>query len=214
MGKWFGAEGPVISFINKVGSLMGLSLLWLLCSILVVTAGTSTIALYYAVVKGVRFERGYAVREFFQAFKRMWKKGIVYTLLFLVVIVVLLVDREYSARQNTVNGAFMILVYDILFIFWIAVGVFLFPLLSRFDLGMKQIWKMAVVSAVKYLPYTLGLLAIFLTLSVIAIRLPLLAILLFPGAGCYMGSYLIEPVLRKYMPEPETEEEKNEWYYQ
>lgn len=50
-----------------------LGLLWLACSLPLVTLGASTTALYYAVVKGVRHDRGTPTRLFFSAFRENFK---------------------------------------------------------------------------------------------------------------------------------------------
>ena len=66
-------DGPVVTFLTKTGELILLGLVWLLTSFPVLTIGTSTIALYHAIVKSVRHERGYPVREYFKAFRQHLK---------------------------------------------------------------------------------------------------------------------------------------------
>lgn len=50
--------------MGEVWNLIAVSVLWIVCSIPLITIGTSTSALYYAVVKSIRKGFGYPVREF------------------------------------------------------------------------------------------------------------------------------------------------------
>ena len=51
----FRPYGPVWNFLNHVTDVLGLSLLWCLCCLPVVTIGPATTALYDAVVRGIRY---------------------------------------------------------------------------------------------------------------------------------------------------------------
>lgn len=62
--------------MGEVWNLIAVSVLWIVCSIPLITIGTSTSALYYAVVKSIRKGFGYPVREFLSYFKKNWKQGI------------------------------------------------------------------------------------------------------------------------------------------
>lgn len=207
-------DGPVITAINKAGNLILASFLWLLCCIPVVTIGPSTIALYYVVVKCIRFDSGYVSKDFFSAFRRVWKKGILFTLFLLIVFISVIVDREYFARAQTLNSTLLVIMYDAVFVIFVAFAAYLFPLMTRFDLRLRKLFQLAMVCVFKYLPYTLGILGIFVGLVLVTIRFPAVALVIFPGLGCFLASYLLEPVIRRYMPEASTEEEKNVWYYQ
>ena len=61
-------DNPVMSFISRLIDLFTLSLLWLLCSLPIITIGAANCSLYYAVIKSVRHQRSYPVKEFFKCF--------------------------------------------------------------------------------------------------------------------------------------------------
>ena len=65
----FGFGGSFVSMCDKVFDVMVLGFLWILCSLPVLTIGASSTALYYAMVKCVKNNDGYAVKEFFHSFK-------------------------------------------------------------------------------------------------------------------------------------------------
>ena len=64
-----GFSGQVINITRKLFDTLVLGLLFLLCSIPIITIGASATALYYAYDKVVRRNEGYAVRAFFHSFK-------------------------------------------------------------------------------------------------------------------------------------------------
>ena len=52
----FNYDNPVWRFIGKLGDLILLNILWIVCSIPIVTAGAATTAVYYVTLKLVRDE--------------------------------------------------------------------------------------------------------------------------------------------------------------
>ena len=59
----FRPYGLVWTMLNTVTDILGLSLLWLLCSLPLVTVAPATTALYDAVVHGIRYKEGGAYRR-------------------------------------------------------------------------------------------------------------------------------------------------------
>ena len=59
MNSMFGPETKFFKVTNQIGNILLVSVLWLIGCIPVITIGTSTIAMYYAMVKAVRCEEGY-----------------------------------------------------------------------------------------------------------------------------------------------------------
>ena len=47
-------KNPLFSFLNLLGQLILLSILWTVCCLPIITVGASTVALYYTVVKVLR----------------------------------------------------------------------------------------------------------------------------------------------------------------
>ena len=61
----FSADSGIGKALTKIGELVILSILWFVTSLPVITIGVSTTALYYAMVKSVRMDRGYFIKEYF-----------------------------------------------------------------------------------------------------------------------------------------------------
>ena len=213
MASFFRFDGPLVMFLNKIGNVILASILWLVGCIPVVTVGVSTTALYYTVVKAIRAERGYVATEFWNAYKHSIKKGILFGIFYLAAFAILLLDSIYMGAKGNLQSVVYQYIYMVAGGLLLEIAIYLFPLLSRFALPMRQLAKMALVSVFKFLPYTIGCNVILLLVLVVARYVPLLLPFFLPGAAAYGMSYLLEPVLRYYTPEPETKEEKDAWYY-
>lgn len=78
-------ENAFFSTVRKLLYLAELSIIWTVCCVPVVTIGPATAALYYSVVKAIRKERSYPVKEFMSAFRENLKNGAAITAVLLVV---------------------------------------------------------------------------------------------------------------------------------
>ena len=83
MAKLLDPESKPMLFLGGVWDAFVLHLIWIVCCIPVVTAGPATVALYFALMKDARNEGSY-IRDFFRAFKRNFKQGMIAGLIYLV----------------------------------------------------------------------------------------------------------------------------------
>ncbi len=226
MGGFFSSEGPLIGFLQKVGMLIVLSVLFILCSLPVITVGAAASALYYAVAKSVRRERGYATKEFFRAFKRNLKNGTVLTVIFGGIAALILYNREVlwqaSAGETGTLSKLMMgspdgsvltlyIIYDGILILLAMLAVYLFPVLSRFAMRLTDIVKLTFVMSLRFFYFTILLTAgtgilLYLQWKV----LPMPTILLLPGGWAYISSFPLEKAMKKYIPAPKEGEDA--WY--
>ncbi|MCM1182879.1 MAG: YesL family protein [Roseburia sp.] len=212
MGRIFQMDSPIMTFLNKAGELILLDICWLIGCIPIVTIGTSTTALYYAVVKSVRKDTGYPVGEFIRAYRRNLKRGIAATLILMAFLAVLYINREVAANAGKAVGITGILIYDGIFAVLVGISVYLFPVLSRFSFRLADGFKLSFVMAVRYLPATACVaVGTALLFAVWAYCLPIPLILVLPAAWYYAVSFYMEKILLRYMPKPE--EGEMSWYY-
>lgn len=199
-------EGPVMGFLDKAGQLIMLSVLWMLGCVPVITAGTSTAALYYAVIKSVRRGHGSSVREFFRSYRANLVRGIGVTATAGLLAVSLVILRRQGS--SILPGAALVGL-----ILLGLTAVYLGPVLSRFRISFGEVWKLAFVMAVRFAHYALLLLAGTVVLVWLQIWvLPIPTALILPGAWCFLSTFVIEKALQSYMPE--KEENDNAWYYE
>lgn len=210
MDKILNVDGPLMGLLNKTGQLIVLSVLWLLCCVPVITVPAATTALYYAVCKSIRFDTGSATKEFFRSFRANVLRGIGAGLPPAALAALLLLNLRIlgTGEGNNALGWGALLGLSLL----AAAGVYICPILSRFTMNLRDVWKLSFVMAVRFLPLTVLLLlgaAAGAAAQFFLLPIPTLAIL--PGSLCLAATWPVEKALRHYMPP--KEENDNSWYY-
>ena len=76
--KIFDLDNGFMRGLSRSTDLIVLNVLFLVCSLLVVTFGASLSALYSMTLKMVRNEEDYTVRGFFKAFRENLKQGMIF----------------------------------------------------------------------------------------------------------------------------------------
>lgn len=210
----FRSDSLFSRFMNVLFDILYTGILWLVCSIPIVTIGAATTAAYYTMSKVVRHKTGYVHKEFFHSFKSNFRQSTQIALLFILLAAVIGVDIWYVwVNDSKINSALFMILLLIAFLV-ISIIIYYFPLLSRFDKRNLEMVKLSAIVAFRYLPITIGILILFL-ISVIGIYLMPWAIFVIPGVYLYLLSYPMEYVLRKLMPPAEEgTEEAEKWYYQ
>ena len=99
----FNYDNPFWRFIGKLCDVMILNVLWVLCSIPVVTMGASTTAVYYVTLKLVRDEDGYTFRSYFRSFKENFKQATAIWLLLLGTGIILLIDIRFFCISQPIS---------------------------------------------------------------------------------------------------------------
>lgn len=206
-------EGPVIQFFHKTGEIIIVTMLFLLFCIPVVTAGASVTSLYYSVIKSVRRERGYVTSEFMRSIRRTLGKGSILTVGILVWFGLLALGRRQA-------GPHMVLAYNTLIVVSMFVSIYIFPVLSRFDMKLTGIVKLSFVMSIRYFYYTIPIMAGTAALAWLQFYyLPMPCIFVLPGAWCYVVTFMMERALLAYMPAKEEAEKSDQsgetdaWYY-
>ena len=248
MNNWLNPDNKFFSFMGKAFDTIVLNTIWLLICLplpvltivwvgqtgiiwfLILTLLTllpivpATTALYYAIVKSVRKERSYAVKEYFRSFARNFKQGSIFSLIAVGLILILYIDFKYALelmQTQSNSGSIYLGVFIVITLLFSAMYMYVCPILSRFEMKTSGILKTAFVMAGRHLLTTVILLA--LAVGVLLGSYILLPGMFFlPAVATLIASFLIEKVFKKYMPEKEEPEydaageeigqEKDEWY--
>lgn len=184
-----------------------LSLFWLLGCFPVVTVGASFTALYDAAYRGMRRGEKNSWQRFLKVYKDNWKTGIVPTAVFLAAVWAL--GKALIALWNSaVAGSLSWMAFSGgAFVGVLALGILsiLFPMLSRFDNSAAGLLKNTVLIGFANLPRTAGLGIVNAATVFLCIRYVLPAFFL-PALAAMIGSFLIEPMFKPYMPQEPVEE--------
>ena len=208
----FSIDGIYARTMNFLWNLIVLSVLWVVCCIPVLTAGAATQAAYYTAAKVLRHKTGKLVQEFFSAFRRNFKQATCFTLCYALALAVLIIDCVYLYSNEAVPLPVLYLFYFMLLMV-VANGTYLFPCISRFEMKAFPAFRMAVILSLRHVGKTFLLLLLFGAV-VLGIYLMPWGILVFPGLGVYLKTFLMEPILLRYSPAPDADDpEQQKWYY-
>lgn len=200
-------DSPVMRVLNRVGDLMIMNFLMIICCIPVITAGAAFTAMHYVLLKIVRGQEGYLIKGFFKSFKENFRQATLIWLLMLVVIAVYVGDSlifNYSALTFPKPLVIAVVAVAVLLAM---MAVYVFPLQARFENSVKNTLKNAMILAFANLPKTLLMLVCYILPLVIGYfsTYALLFIFLFGiSAPAYAAAWIYSGIFKKL--EPETEE--------
>ena len=190
--------------ISRGVDFVGLGLFWLLLCVPIVTIGPATTALYYTVVKVFRQKDNAGFRTLWKAFRSNLKKGCAATLICLPF--ALLFAFFYSVMSMYKGqgglGAVMFVAYWVALLVPAGIVCWLFPLLARFETGLKDAFRTAALLALRHLPSTF--IVVLLNLELIVVSLERWWPVLFtPVLTSLLTSLFLERIFPKYLSETE-----------
>lgn len=214
MGNFFNLDNPIFSVINKFVDMLFLSIIYVVVCIPIITIGPATTALYYAVVKNIRRERSYPIREFFKSFKKNFKQGALITLIFIVAYIIMYIDIQFAKSLTGIPNMIFVSIFMGMLIVLISTNIYVFPYLSRFEAKIKKTLVNSLFLAIRHLPSTLLMVVVLVAGLILAYIIPIL-IFIVPALITLLQSLLIERIFKKYMPdksEENSEEVIDKWY--
>lgn len=199
--KFLNPDNALMITMTQITDCIFLSLFFLIGCIPVFTVGASFAALYDATYRGFRQGEKHCWGRFWQVYKSNWKASLAPSLVFLIGLRVLtkgLVRLWNGAVAGTVNwmlfsgGAFAgVLVLGILSL--------MFPILSRFENSFSGLQKNTFFLGFANLPRTLAL-GILNAAAGMLCAFYVLPLFFLPSLAALIGSLLIEPMFKPYMP--------------
>lgn len=202
--KIFDYDGVLMQVSLKIVSLLGLSLLWLVSSIPIVTIGASSTALYFTVTKVLRRGEGYIWEEYWSAFRTNFKQATVIWLIqavfgFLIALSCYYTYHLYQAEIISKTNVIIILVLVLLLIMW---ALYFLPYIARFSDSMKVVFRNCTLMFLGNIgPSVINLLCFSVALAAIVV-FPA-GILLAPTGYALLSSFSLEKIFRKYIPNEE-----------
>lgn len=202
MGSIFQTDGPVFRVLSRFADLMILNLLWIVCSLPVITIGASTTALYSVLLKVAKDEESYLIKSYFKAFIENFRQGTVIYLIFLVISLIMAADLYIVTNMSEIGSGLSMMkipaIAGLVLVFLIA--QFAFPILARFENTVKNTIKNAFLMELGNLPW-------FLLITVINCLIPFVCIIYPEGMvkafialvffGFSIPAYLNSCVFRK-----------------
>ncbi len=158
MTKFFGNDSVFGRFFGQAGNIITMNILFLICSIPVITMGASFTSMYYALLRSRRHGDTSLIRDFFHSFRRNFKQS---TLSWLIVLALTII---FSADIGMFGpgGIYPFLPFYYLFLVLIVIAaitsMFVFPMIAAFENTLRNLWSQSFFLAAKNLPSALAVL--------------------------------------------------------
>lgn len=200
--KFFDPENNLWSWIGRIPEIVILSALWVLMSLPIITLIPASIALYDAMARNVRPDEKGAYRRYFRTFWQELGRGILMSLLWLVIAAVLFVGFRILERQagESQGWAVYALVYQVLSLLPLGIFLWVIPLESRFVYPYWTLHKNAAVMMLSYLPRTFLMLVLTVAAFVGCWYCPFI-LAFVPGLLALLISIPVEKVFEKMTKE-------------
>lgn len=200
MNAIFNPENRFWMFMDKVMDAMIISILWLVCSLPIVTMGAATTAVFQFTLYQVRDEEGYVWKSFFKAFRQNFRQATILWLTGLAAGIFLVVD-VYLCMQLRIPGMMRMVVMTGLGcvgLIYLLTMMYVLPLTACFQVTVKRAIRDSFVMAVGNLPVSLLILVIYGGFAALACYRPWAAVFCV-GLAIFVSSYLFHFVFRRYV---------------
>jgi len=178
MKSIFSLDSPVIRFLNLTADLILLNMLWVLCSIPVITIGASTTAMY-RVTLNMQESRGTIIKSFFTAFRQNFRQATILWLIFAAAGAFLVIDYAILYSTAFTGKALVFVLFALTVIFYLMTFTCVFPLAAHFENTTKNMIRNAFQIAVGHFFQIIIMTAFNL--------LPVIIFLFKPGYVLYIG---------------------------
>ena len=190
-------KNPLFSFLNLLGQLILLSILWTVCCLPIITVGASTVALYYTVVKVLRRNQDSLFAAFFREFRSNFLQSLNINMVFLCyfgILAYFAIPRLSAAQSGADIGFYALVGLAILGALPLSL---VYPTISRFYHKGGSLVRFLLMVIGKHPHIVLGC-TLLLAAGILLVLSNPAALLFVPGVVCYVQSLLLEPVFRKY----------------
>lgn len=200
-------------FIRKFWKMLQVNLIYLLCSLPVITLGLSNAGLTLITRNFTREKPVFIAADFFGAIKKNWKQALPMGIINTAGALLIWFDIWYFYQAGGMVSLLLTAVVAMIGIFFFFMKYYTYYLMITFDLSLKQIYKNSLILAFAGLPRNF---LIFITLGVLYLLMfllyflapqfgiPIFALMLFifPAFRALFVQYTVFPLIKKHMIDP------------
>lgn len=195
--RFFDLTQPIWQKIGKVGSIIVLSLLWILCSLPVITIGAATTALNKKVMDVLYDSDHSIIKGFFLTFREAFWKATVIWLICVIVFAVLAVDASFLTTMTGVVATMVHLLLLVAAFVFFGFFVSVFYVAGKHKGTIIQLMKETLNYSLRRIPILLAVffgegILCYLVYSYVLSVLPFL-----PGICSCLGSLVFKNLWKK-----------------
>lgn len=189
--------GSFLSLLNTLGQLVLISIVWVLSSLPIVTLGASCCAMYYAVVKALRRDRGSLLPCFFSAFRDNFFQCLTVNMVYLCLFAVpayFAIPHLANYRQGVDSSFYLIVGFSFLLLLPLCVS---YPVISRFYHRGGAFVRFLLLLLGRHPLVCFSSALLVLAGAVVVMNRPA-ALMFVPGIVCYVQSLMLEKIFERY----------------
>lgn len=197
----FRYDGKLNQFLSKIMYIVSLNLLFLLCSIPIITIGAAYTAMYTVLFRLQEGDEPDILKTFFQAFRANFRKSVLAWMMVLGMGIILWFNYYFVFQMQLAAAEVIRVVLNIILLLFIMIWVYLFPVISYYDNTMGGYLDFIVRMGIGRLPVTLLLVlvqAVPLCGILYLAQYMTMAMLVFLCCGFSLSAYLSVKILNKY----------------
>ena len=200
MKRLFNTDGVVYMFMTIIYRFVILNLLWCISSLPLITVGASTTALFYVAGKIVRKEEVNEFKDFIKGFRDNFRQGTAIWLILCGAYAIIFTNLSLLERYGKMGGLVLVLQLPVLVQVAI-ITVFVFPLLSRYQLNTLDIIKTSWILGIKHIFSCAAGLVVIIAVAILAITVPVLFLTVSVSLAASAVYLVFHRILEKYPPE-------------
>lgn len=201
--KLFSYDSRFSQLLLKLTFGCWLNLLWIACSLPLVTIGASTTALYSVTLRIAEEREAGLTKPFFEAFKKNFAQATRIWLVMVLVGALIALDAYAVAHLRSSSTGVMAIVWTLNLallicasIVYVIILMYIFPLLSRFDNTDIAMFKNSFLLGIRYLFCTIMVFFIHVAMFYLIVAAFTPMIVFGIGVTALVSSYFLANVLR------------------
>ena len=210
----FSYDSKFSQLFVKLSYACWLNMMWMICSLPIITIGASTTALYSVTLKIADETESNITRQFIHAFRSNFKQSTRLWILLLIAGLLIGGDFYVVMHMRSMSTGIMAIIWTLnlalliaVSIIYVVVLIYIFPLIARVENTDQAMLKNSLLIGIHYLFCTIVVAAIHFVMfyAVVAVFTPL--ILFGEGLCALLSSYMLINVFRVISYRPEEDEQ-------
>ena len=200
----FSSDGWFSRFFGTLGDIIIVNILFILCSIPIVTMGASMSAMYFTLLKKQRTgENGGVVKLFFKGFKDNFKQSTISWLLFLLISFIFTLDFNLFGKGGPQENKLMYYTSVVLMILTCFIAIYLFPVISAFKNTLKNLLLQSIYLAAKNFIFTIVIMVLYTLPAYVLLFMVGIFVFIVCGFGliAYVSSFMFLKAFTPYLDE-------------
>lgn len=164
----FSTDSRFYRILDKIADFLLLNLLWLICSLPIITLFPATAAMFGIVRSWLKKEEPSLVKLFFTIFKNNFKQGIIIEVIWSLLATVIVFNILISLQMNSTLKNIILPAVVIIGVLFLYTSIFIFPIMVNYESNWFGVIKNAFLFSISQ-PMTVILGVLTLVISSVAI---------------------------------------------